>query len=80
MKTIGAFEAKTHLSRLLREVEQGEVVVITRKNKPIARLSPFSDTSSMDPKAAVLALRALREKIQSDDLSISEMIAQGRRF
>ena len=31
-------EAKTHLSRLLAEVEAGGVVVITRRGKPIAKL------------------------------------------
>jgi prevent-host-death family protein len=31
-------EAKTHLSRLLRQVEEGEEVVITRGGKPVARL------------------------------------------
>jgi prevent-host-death family protein len=38
MKTVGTLEAKTHLSRLLDEVERGEEVVITRHGKPVARL------------------------------------------
>jgi prevent-host-death family protein len=40
VKTVGAFEAKTHLSRLLDAVECGERVVITRHGKPVAELSP----------------------------------------
>jgi prevent-host-death family protein len=39
-KTVGAFEAKTHLSRLLREVESGQTVIITQRGKPVAELRP----------------------------------------
>lgn len=35
---VNVHEAKTHLSRLLDRVEQGEEVVIMRSNVPIARL------------------------------------------
>lgn len=35
-------EAKTHLSRLLEKVEQGEEVVIMRANVPIAKLVPVA--------------------------------------
>jgi len=37
---VGAFEAKTHLSRLLDEVERGASIVITRHGKPVAELRP----------------------------------------
>ena len=37
-KTVNVHEAKTHLSRLLEEVRQGEEVVIARAGKPVARL------------------------------------------
>ena len=38
MITVGAFEAKTHLSALLDKVAAGEEVVITKHGKPVARL------------------------------------------
>ena len=38
MTTVGVGEAKTHLSRLLRRVEDGEEVVIERDGRPVARL------------------------------------------
>ena len=38
MLTIGAFEAKTHLSSLLDRVAHGEEIVITKYGKPIAKL------------------------------------------
>jgi prevent-host-death family protein len=40
MITVGAFEAKTHLSSLLEPVARGEEVMITRHGRPIARLVP----------------------------------------
>ncbi len=42
MKTlqIGAFDAKTHLSELLKKVVRGQVYVITRRGKPLAELRP----------------------------------------
>jgi prevent-host-death family protein len=41
-QTIGLFEAKTHLSELVARAEQGEEVIITRHNKPVAKLVPIS--------------------------------------
>ncbi|MDA3938031.1 MAG: type II toxin-antitoxin system prevent-host-death family antitoxin [Spirochaetia bacterium] len=38
--TVGAFEAKTHFSQLLREVEKGNTIHITRRGKAIARILP----------------------------------------
>ncbi len=38
MSTVSVHEAKTHLSRLLQQVEAGEEVVITRAGEPIACL------------------------------------------
>ena len=41
METVNVHEAKTHLSRLLRRVEAGEEILISRAGVPIARLSRF---------------------------------------
>ena len=38
MRTVNVHEAKTHLSRLLAQVEAGEDVVIARSGMPVARL------------------------------------------
>ncbi|HEX5758856.1 MAG TPA: type II toxin-antitoxin system Phd/YefM family antitoxin [Thermoanaerobaculia bacterium] len=40
MREVNIHEAKTHLSRLLAEVEHGEEVVIARAGKPVAKLVP----------------------------------------
>lgn len=36
-------EAKTHLSRLLQRVRNGEEIIITKAGTPIARLVPFTE-------------------------------------
>ena len=38
---INIHEAKTHLSRLLERVRQGEEIVISKAGTPIAKLSPI---------------------------------------
>jgi prevent-host-death family protein len=45
MESIGLFEAKTHLSELVARAERGEEVVITRHNKPVAKLVPIGEVS-----------------------------------
>ena len=47
VKEIGAFEAKTHLSRLLEKVERGQVFRITRRGRPIAELRPLDRPSRL---------------------------------
>jgi prevent-host-death family protein len=41
MQQINIHEAKTHLSRLLENVIEGDEVVIAKHGKPVARLIPF---------------------------------------
>jgi prevent-host-death family protein len=47
-------EAKTHLSRLLRRVVDGDEIVIAKAGKPVARLVPFNATLALDRKLGVL--------------------------
>jgi prevent-host-death family protein len=46
MDTIGAFEAKTHLSTLLDRVAKGEKITITRHGVPSAMLVPIAETET----------------------------------
>jgi prevent-host-death family protein len=41
MVTIGAFEAKTHFSQLIAEVEKGQDYIVTKRGKPVAKIIPF---------------------------------------
>ncbi len=40
VRTVGMHEAKTQLSKLVRELEQGDEIIVTRSGKPVARLLP----------------------------------------
>ena len=42
IKEVGAFEAKTHLSRLLDEVEKGQLIFITRHGRRVAEMVPVA--------------------------------------
>ena len=59
MKHVGMFEAKTHLSSLVDEVERGREVVITRHGKPVARLVP--PEQKLTPEEMEKRKKALRE-------------------
>ena len=79
MPHIGAFEAKTNLSRLLRRVQAGERFVITRHGRPVAELVSFRSDDSEKVQAAIDDLKAFRKTHRLDGLSIREMIEEGRR-
>ena len=46
MVTVNVHEAKTHLSRLLERVRQGERIVIARAGIPVAILSPIDQPAA----------------------------------
>lgn len=71
MREIQASEAKTHLPRLLDEVERGETIVITRHGRPIARIVPEVSRRQAEIDAAVSDLRALRRSIAARGGSLS---------
>ena len=55
MRTVGVFEAKTHLSALLRAVERGERILISARGKPVAELVPVTGRASLDAIDRLLA-------------------------
>ena len=79
MKTIGAYEAKTHLPRLLDEVEKGERITITKHGLAVAVLIPPGRTSADDAERLVQRIRELRRGNRLNGLSIRELIDEGRR-
>ena len=48
MAQVGIHEAKTHLSRLLRRVAAGEIIVIAKGGAPLARLVPIHSRARRD--------------------------------
>ena len=76
--TVGAFEAKTHLSALLDRVEAGEEVVITRHGRPIARLVGAGATDRARAAAAFEMLIAMRKGTTLGGLSWKALRDEGR--
>jgi prevent-host-death family protein len=78
MATVGAYEAKTHLSELLDRVQRGERIVITRHGVPVAILQPPMASGTMDAASAAEALRRFRAAHRASPDEIVEWIAEGR--
>lgn len=72
MQTIGAYEAKTHLPRLLDRVARGESLTITRHGRPVARLVPVEN--EVRDRARQAARRISERRARLERTSVSELI------
>ena len=79
METIGAYDAKTHLPKLLERVIKGEKITITKHGVPVAVLQPPLSLRKTEPKKVIAELRKFRDKHSLKGLSIRDMIEEGRR-
>lgn len=73
MREIPASEVKTHLPRLLGDVERGETIVITRHGRPIARLVPEDARRQEETAKALADLEELRKTMPQ--LSLDEILS-----
>ena len=80
MKTVGAYEAKTHLPRLLEEVAAGETITITKHGVPVARLVPAEEEQERTVDELISELREFRRDHKLGDVTIRELIEEGRRY
>ncbi len=76
---VGAFEAKNKFSELLERVKHGGEVVITKHDRPVARLVAASLPTGDERMRTTADLRALSKKYTLKGLSARELIAEGRR-
>jgi prevent-host-death family protein len=85
MSKVSAFEAKTRFGELLDRVSAGEEIVITRHDRPIARIVPEAGPRNEDVARAVDDLRILQKEIagySQKRLSwkqIKSLVEEGRR-
>ena len=80
MSEVGAFEAKTNLSRLLKRVQEGERFVITKHNRPVAELIPFRPRDTGKIRDAIDSMKAFQETHSLAGLSVRQMIEEGRKY
>ena len=84
MTKVSAFDAKTHFGKLLDRVSKGEEIVITRHDRPVARLVPEGVQRRDDECRAVAGLRELqqrisrRSKLKLSDREVRSAIEEGR--
>jgi prevent-host-death family protein len=87
MESVTALEAKTRFGQLLERVAQGEEVVITRHDKPVARLVPEGRRNLASVRAAVAGMFELRGQISDRNqgkpkltaAEVKSWIGEGRR-
>ncbi len=81
MIEIQASEAKTHLPRLLDDVERGTTISITRHGRRIARIVPETELRREEIAAAIREIEALRDA--PSGMTIEEILAarhEGHRY
>jgi prevent-host-death family protein len=79
MREIGAFEAKSRLGQLLDQVEHGEEIVITRRGRPVARLTPVEPGFDREKaRRAVAGILEMSKGVTLDGLKIKDLINEGR--
>lgn len=79
MRSVGAYDAKTHLPRLLDEVAAGDSITITKHGVPVAVLVPVHPRPGPTVAEAIVELRAIRTRSPLDGLTLRELIDDGRR-
>jgi prevent-host-death family protein len=64
-------QAKTHFSRLLKEAEAGQEVVVMRGSKPVARIVPINETPKTERPFRLIG--AFAGQIRCDDDAFDPM-------
>ena len=80
MEMIGAYEAKTHLAKLLKRVVRGEHLTITRHGKPVALLIAVVTDRQQARQAAA---RIVERRRQPKKAPLEELVAtihEGHRY
>jgi prevent-host-death family protein len=70
-------EAKAHLSALLDQVAQGEVVTLTKRGKPVARIVPAGELPAK-PKLNLRALEKFRSSLPESSVNSAAMVRKMR--
>ena len=80
MITVGVYEARTHLAKLIRAVERGETVLITRHGKPVAQFAPIKDERARVAEAIenIKRMRRGLPKVSVDEIIAS--IREGHKY
>lgn len=79
-KSIGSFDAKTHLAHILEEVQGGIEYIITKRGKPVAMLVQYKDNNdTVNLDDVILRFGKIRDSIKGK-VNIKEYISEGRKY
>ena len=73
MRTVSLAEAKTNLSEILNQVQDGEEIIVTRRGRPVARIAPVP--KALKPLESRAEFRACLRNMKS---STTELIRRIR--
>ena len=82
MTTYSIREAKAHLSEILRDLDRGDEVIITRRGRPCGRLTAVDGGAEVKPSMATLkgAISQLPDASYEDFQDIKSIWETGERF
>ena len=78
--TVGAYEAKTNLGHLLGKVAKGGEVIITKHEKPVARLSGVSPRPQLSRDEVLARIAGLATRAKPGPDSPKDLINAGRKL
>ena len=80
-RIVGAYDAKTHLSDLLADVERtGLSITITKNDRPVAQLRPVESDREERVHDLIERMRKARKGLKLKGLSLRSLIDEGRRI
>lgn len=71
---VSAYEAKTHLPKLLERAARGERFVITRHGKPVAQLIPFESADDAAVARTIERVAALRGRLARQGVTLASIL------
>ena len=77
MPEVGAYEAKTHLPKLLERAQKGERFVITKHGRPVAELVPVTRTDPESVRRTIADIRSFRETLRKRGVKIRGLLKKG---
>ena len=74
---VSAYDAKTHLPKLLERAARGERFVITRHGKPVAQLIPFDEGDVASIREAIDTVATIRKRLRKNGVTLAGMLDEG---
>ncbi len=74
MPEIGAYEAKTHLPKLLERIQKGERFTITKHGHPVAELVPVTQKNPEAVRQTINGIRSYREILRKRGITTQNLL------